>query len=66
MRLHPSLAPLLTRSRSVHLSPTASPNQNDQYARQIAAQIFAGGGHLYGFAEADFARADAAARPTAR
>jgi hypothetical protein len=29
--------------------------------RAIAAQIFMGGAHLYGFGEADFAKADAAA-----
>jgi hypothetical protein len=29
--------------------------------RDIAAQIFMGGAHLYGFTEADFAKADAAA-----
>jgi hypothetical protein len=29
--------------------------------REIAAQILAGGGHLYGFTEADFKKADAAA-----
>jgi hypothetical protein len=32
--------------------------------RKIAAQIFAGGGHLYGFTEADFLKA--AAAPTGR
>jgi hypothetical protein len=34
--------------------------------RKIAAQIFEGGGHLYGFTDADFLKADAAARPPAR
>jgi hypothetical protein len=29
--------------------------------REIAAQIFMGGAHLYGFTDADFAKADAAA-----
>jgi hypothetical protein len=29
--------------------------------REIAAQIFMGGAHLYGFSDADFARADIAA-----
>ena len=36
--------------------------------RAIAAQILMGGGHLYGFTEADFQKADAAAaagKPTA-
>jgi hypothetical protein len=29
--------------------------------REIAAQIFMGGAHLYGFSQTDFAKADAAA-----
>ena len=29
--------------------------------REIAAQIFLGGAHLYGFTDDDFAKADAAA-----
>ena len=29
--------------------------------REIAAQIFLGGAHLYGFTEGDFAKADVAA-----
>jgi hypothetical protein len=32
--------------------------------REIAAQIFMGGAHLYGLGEADFKKADAAAAKT--
>jgi predicted TIM-barrel fold metal-dependent hydrolase len=46
--------------------PHVSTNLMKNVPREIAAQIFMGGAHLYGFTDADFARADAAAaRPRA-
>jgi hypothetical protein len=41
--------------------PNVSNNLLHNVPRDIAAQIFMGGAHLYGFSEADFAKADAAA-----
>jgi len=41
--------------------PHVADNLLKNVPRTIAAQIFAGGGHLYGFTEADFLRADTAA-----
>jgi hypothetical protein len=38
-----------------------STNLLKNVSREIAAQIFLGGAHLYGFTDADFAKADAAA-----
>ncbi len=46
--------------------PHVADNLLKNVPRKIAAQIFEGGGHLYGFTEADFLRAAAAAQPTAR
>ena len=34
--------------------------------REMAAQIFMGGAHLYGFTDADFTKADAAAAKNPR
>jgi predicted TIM-barrel fold metal-dependent hydrolase len=41
--------------------PNVSTNLLHNVPREMAAQIFMGGAHLYGFTEADFAKADAAA-----
>jgi uncharacterized protein len=41
--------------------PHVSTNLLKNVPREIAAQIFAGGAHLYGFTDADFKKADAAA-----
>ena len=41
--------------------PHVSENLLKNVPREIAAQILAGGAHLYGFTEADFKKADAAA-----
>ena len=41
--------------------PHVAENLMKNVPREIAAQIFMGGAHLYGFTEADFAKADAAA-----
>jgi len=38
-----------------------SSNQLKNVPREIAAEIFMGGAHLYGFTETDFRKADAAA-----
>jgi predicted TIM-barrel fold metal-dependent hydrolase len=46
--------------------PHVGDNLLKNVPRKIAAQIFAGGGHLYGFTEADFLRAAAAAAATGR
>jgi predicted TIM-barrel fold metal-dependent hydrolase len=46
--------------------PHVTDNLLKNVPRRIAAQIFAGGGHLYGFTEADFLSAAAAAAPTGR
>ncbi len=46
--------------------PHVADNLLKNVPRKIAAQIFEGGAHLYGFTEADFLRADAAASPTGR
>jgi hypothetical protein len=40
--------------------PHVSENLLKNVSRETAAQIFKGGAHLYGFTDADFARADAA------
>ena len=42
--------------------PNVSNNLLNNVPRDIAAQIFMGGAHLYGFTEAHFEKADAAAR----
>ena len=39
--------------------PNVSSNLLKHVPRATAAQIFMGGAHLYGFTEADFAKADA-------
>ena len=41
--------------------PTCRRTCSKNVPREIAAQILAGGAHLYGFTEADFRKADAAA-----
>jgi hypothetical protein len=41
--------------------PHVSTNLLKNVSREIAAQIFMGGAHLYGFTDADFTKADAAA-----
>jgi len=41
--------------------PNVSNNLLKTVPRNIAAQIFMGGAHLYGFTDADFQHADAAA-----
>ncbi len=41
--------------------PNVSENVLKSCSRETAAQILMGGAHLYGFTEADFAKADAAA-----
>jgi hypothetical protein len=41
--------------------PNVSSNLLKTVSRDIAAQIFMGGAHLYGFSDADFAQAAAAA-----
>jgi len=41
--------------------PARGREPHEERARTIAAQIFMGGAHLYGFTEAEFAKADAAA-----
>ena len=41
--------------------PNVSENLLKNCSREIAAQILMGGAHLYGFTEADFEKADAAA-----
>jgi predicted TIM-barrel fold metal-dependent hydrolase len=41
--------------------PNVSTNLMKNVPRHVAAQIFMGGAHLYGFGDADFAKADAAA-----
>ena len=41
--------------------PNVSDNLLKNCSRETAAQILMGGAHLYGFTEADFAKADAAA-----
>jgi len=41
--------------------PNVSSNLLKTVRREIAAQIFMGGAHLYGFTDADFQKADAAA-----
>ena len=41
--------------------PNVSTNLLNTVSRQTAAQIFMGGAHLYGFTEADFEPAEAAA-----
>jgi hypothetical protein len=41
--------------------PHVSTNLLKNVRREIAAQIFLGGAHLYGFTDGDFAGADAAA-----
>ena len=41
--------------------PNVSNNVLKSCSRETAAQILMGGAHLYGFTEADFAKADAAA-----
>ena len=42
-------------------SPNVSNNLLRTVPRDIAAQIFMGGAHLYAFTDADFEKADAAA-----
>jgi hypothetical protein len=42
--------------------PHVSTNLLKNVPREIAAQIFMGGASLYGFTDADFAKADAAAK----
>ena len=42
--------------------PNVSTNLLHNVSREIAAQIFMGGAHLYGFTDDDFAKANAAAR----
>jgi len=46
--------------------PHVADNLLKNVPRKIAAQIFEGGAHLYGFTDADFQKADAAAKLTAR
>jgi predicted TIM-barrel fold metal-dependent hydrolase len=46
--------------------PHVADNLLKNVPRKIAGQIFEGGAHLYGFTDADFAKADAAAKSTAR
>jgi hypothetical protein len=41
--------------------PHVAENLLKNVPREVAAQIFMGGAHLYAFTEADFARADAVA-----
>jgi hypothetical protein len=41
--------------------PNVSNNLLSTVPRDMAAQIFMGGAHLYGFTDADFAKADAVA-----
>ena len=45
--------------------PNVSNNVLKNCSRETAAQILMGGAHLYGFTEADFAKADAAAARSA-
>ncbi|MGH7416923.1 MAG: hypothetical protein ACREKB_04015, partial [Candidatus Rokuibacteriota bacterium] len=46
--------------------PHVAENLLKNVPREIAAQILLGGAHLYGFTEADFQKADAAAAGGAR
>ncbi len=46
--------------------PHVAENLLKNVPREIAGQILMGGAHLYGFTEADFQKADAAAAPKAR